>query len=84
MAMCCVRARGPTASPGPLTAREILVLALVWQGLTDQDIADRLCYSEGTVGQYLACIFWKLGVHKRADACRRALAEGYDLHDENS
>lgn len=84
MGPMCVREREPTANPEPLTALEIRLLVLIWRGHTDQEIADLLCYSEGTVGQYLVRIFDKLGVHRRFDACRRALTEGYDLHDRKS
>jgi ATP/maltotriose-dependent transcriptional regulator MalT len=64
-------AAGPAAR-GDLTAREIEILRLVADQLTNKDIADRLFVSVRTVHAHLRSIFRKLGVTSRAAAGRRA------------
>ena len=68
--------RAPTpprgAGAGGLTAREVEVLGLVAEGLTNRAIAERLVLSENTVIRHVANIFRKLGVHSRAAAVARA------------
>jgi DNA-binding NarL/FixJ family response regulator len=51
-----------------LSRREHEVLALVGAGLTNSEIAMRLCVAESTVKRHLASIFMKLGVHSRMEA----------------
>jgi DNA-binding CsgD family transcriptional regulator len=51
-----------------LTAREIDVLHLVADGLSNAEIADRLVLSERTVHAHLRSIFDKLGVNSRTAA----------------
>ena len=53
---------------GDLTRREIDILRLVAQGLSNSDIAGRLYISEKTVRNHLTSIFDKLGVDSRARA----------------
>ena len=48
-----------------LTDRERSVVALVAQGLSNRDVAERLCISETTVRHHLTSIFDKLGVSNR-------------------
>ncbi len=48
-----------------LTPRERDVIALIAEGLTNKQIADRLFVSEATVGHHLGSIFNKLGVANR-------------------
>ena len=48
-----------------LTAKEIQVATLVWQGLTNKDIAGVLTTSEQVVKNYLRTAFDKLGVWTR-------------------
>jgi DNA-binding NarL/FixJ family response regulator len=60
----------------PLTRREVDVLRLLADGLTNRSIAGRLFISEKTVGTHVAHIFEKLDVHTRVDAARRAQALG--------
>ncbi len=59
----------PTAPPGcggaPLTERELEVLGLMRQGLTNKQIAERLGVSVNTVKKHLAHTFDKRGLHSR-------------------
>jgi len=66
------------ASPDPadLSAREIEVLRLVADGLTDPQVAQRLYLSPRTVGHHLTSIYRKLGVPSRAAASREAVERG--------
>ena len=50
-----------------LTAKEIQVATLVWQGLTNKDIAGVLITSEQVVKNYLRTAFDKLGVWTRLE-----------------
>jgi DNA-binding NarL/FixJ family response regulator len=52
----------------PLSHREKEALALVATGLTNREIAARLCVSENTVKTHLASAFGKLGVRSRLEA----------------
>ena len=61
----------------PLTDREMDVLKLVAQGLTNQEIADRLVISEGTVRTHVSNILSKLHLANRTQAALYALREGY-------
>ena len=60
----------------PLTAREIEVLDLVAQGLSNKAIALRLGISDQTVKFHIAAIFGKLGITNRTEAARTALRKG--------
>jgi pimeloyl-ACP methyl ester carboxylesterase len=51
-----------------LSARERAVLALLTEGLSNADIADRLSVSEKTVRNHVSNVFDKLGVWSRAQA----------------
>jgi len=53
--------------------REIEVLHLVAQGLTDASVAAQLYISPRTVSQHLRSIYAKLGVSSRAGATRFAV-----------
>ncbi len=50
-----------------LTAKEVQVATLVWQGLTNKDIARVLITSEQVVKNYLRTTFDKLGVWTRLE-----------------
>ncbi|HEX5504853.1 MAG TPA: LuxR C-terminal-related transcriptional regulator [Thermomicrobiales bacterium] len=65
-------AAGP-AYPAGLSAREVEVLRLVAEGLTDAQVAERLFLSPRTVGQHLRSVYNKLGVENRAAATRFAV-----------
>jgi LuxR family maltose regulon positive regulatory protein len=56
----------------PLSDREIEVLELLAEGLSNPEIAQRLFVSLPTVKSHTRNIYGKLGVHKRKDAVARA------------
>lgn len=60
-----------------LTEREMQVLRLVAQGLTNQEIAARLFISERTVRNYVSNILGKLHLANRVQATLYALREGW-------
>jgi len=61
---------------GPLTPREIEVLELLSEGLSNKAIAGRLGISDQTVKFHVASICGKLGAANRTDAVRRAIRRG--------
>ena len=61
--------------PAGLSVREVEVLALVAQGLTDGEVAERLVLSIRTVHAHLTSIYNKLGVNSRVAATRFALEQ---------
>jgi len=62
----------PVPASSPLTAREQDVLALVADGLSNREIAEKLVFSLGTVKWYVNQIYSKLGVGSRTQAVARA------------
>jgi len=60
----------------PLSGREIEVLRLISEGLTNQEIAVKLVLSPGTVKAHTNSIFGKLNVHSRTQAVSAARALG--------
>jgi NarL family two-component system response regulator LiaR len=60
----------------PLTVREVDVLKLVAQGLTNQEIAEKLVISERTVRTHVSHILDKLHLANRTQAALYALREG--------
>lgn len=60
----------------PLSQREGEVLALVGEGLTNREIAEKLIVSPGTVKTYLQRILEKLHLNNRAEAMAYALKRG--------
>ena len=60
----------------PLSERELEVLELIAQGLTNAQIASRLTLSMNTVKAHTGNIYGKLGVHSRTQAVARARALG--------
>jgi predicted ATPase/DNA-binding NarL/FixJ family response regulator len=62
----------PKDSAG-LSGRELEVLRLVAEGLTDPQVAERLYLSPRTVGFHLRSIYRKLGVPSRAAAAKAAV-----------
>jgi len=60
----------------PLSERELEVLQLIAEGLTNPEIASRLFLSLNTVKAHARNIYGKLGVHSRTQAVARASALG--------
>jgi DNA-binding CsgD family transcriptional regulator len=71
-----VPSRPSGAGPGGLTARELEVLGLVADGLSNREIGERLFISQKTAGRHVSNLFAKLGAHTRAQAARLALERG--------
>jgi DNA-binding NarL/FixJ family response regulator len=59
--------------PDDLTAREVEVLSLVAQGLSDPQIADQLVISPRTVNAHVTSIYRKIQVSSRSAATRYAI-----------
>lgn len=74
----------PPAPPDPdgaplveaVTTRELEVLELVAEGLSNKAVAERLRISDQTVKFHMASIIGKLGAGNRTDAVRRAARRG--------
>lgn len=64
----------PTSDP--LTARELDILKCVAQGMTNQEIAEKLVVSERTVRTHVSNILGKLHLANRTQAALYALREG--------
>jgi DNA-binding NarL/FixJ family response regulator len=62
--------RAPTYEP--LSERELDVLRLIGEGLSNRSIGDRLALAEGTVKNYVSTILAKLHAANRTDAARLA------------
>jgi DNA-binding NarL/FixJ family response regulator len=68
---------GDSLGPAPaLSPRERQVLELLARGHTNREIADRLVLSVKTVETHRARLSDKLGLHRRADLVRLAIALG--------
>lgn len=59
-----------------LTEREVEVLRLVVEGLSNQEIADRLLVAPGTIKSHVKNIYGKLHVSSRVAATQKALRHG--------
>ncbi|GLW29637.1 LuxR family transcriptional regulator [Actinoplanes regularis] len=72
--------RGPQrwtrGNPAELTRREVEVLGLVQQGLSNVEIAERLFLSTKTVHHHVSAILRKLGVSRRGQAAAEAARLG--------
>lgn len=66
----------------PLTEREVVVLKLIAQGLSNQEIADKLVISEWTVRTHVRNILGKLHLANRIQAALYALREGLASLDD--
>ena len=60
----------------PLSEREIEVLQLIADGLTNREIANKLFLSLNTVKVHTRNIYGKLGAHHRTDAVVKARTLG--------
>lgn len=63
-----------------LSTREIEVLHKLALGLRNQDIAEALFLSEGTIKNYISTIYSKLNVSGRREAARKARDSGIMDH----
>ena len=68
-----VKASPPPTYPDGLTAREVEVLCLVAQGLTNEQVAEELVISRRTVNTHLTSIYGKIHVSSRSAATRYAI-----------
>jgi DNA-binding NarL/FixJ family response regulator len=59
-----------------LSARELEVLSLAAEAMSNSQIASRLYISEGTVKRHLTNVYSKLGVSSRIEAINKALRAG--------
>jgi DNA-binding NarL/FixJ family response regulator len=66
----------PEPYPAGLSAREVDVLRLVADGMTNAEVAKDLFLSSRTVDWHLSSIYRKLGLHSRAEATRFAAEHG--------
>jgi DNA-binding CsgD family transcriptional regulator len=64
--------RATAANPAGLTGRQVEVLGLLAEGLTDAEIAARLSLSAKTVGHHVSALLAKLGVGSRGQAVTAA------------
>jgi two-component system nitrate/nitrite response regulator NarL len=63
-----------------LTAREAEVIALINDGLSNQQIARRLCIEVPTVKNHVHSILDKLGASSRSEAAARARKVAWNVH----
>ncbi|MFL7809687.1 MAG: response regulator [Anaerolineae bacterium] len=70
------RPSGPPPGGEELTEREVEVLSLVAQGLSNQEIADQLVVSERTVRKHVSNILGKLHLANRTQATLYAIQTG--------
>jgi DNA-binding CsgD family transcriptional regulator len=66
-------ARAGSRDPGILTRREVEVLGLVGEGLSNREIAERLFLSRKTVEHHVARVLAKLSLRSRAEAAAYAV-----------
>lgn len=64
--------RTTRANPAGLTRRQLDVLTLLGEGLTNAEIAQRLVVSTRTVEHHVAAVLMKVGARTRREAARRA------------
>ena len=64
--------RATRDNPAGLTSRQLTVLALLAEGRTNAEIAERLVVSVRTVDHHVAAVLAKLGVRSRREAAEAA------------
>jgi two-component system, NarL family, response regulator LiaR len=73
---------GDQPTPEPLTEREVEVLQLVAQGISNQEISERLVISDATVRTHIGNILNKLHLANRVQAALYALRKGLSSLDD--
>lgn len=68
---------GILTHPNPLSPQEKAVLKEVAKGASNQEIADRLFLSNGTIRNYMSAILTKLDAENRTEAARIAQEKGW-------
>jgi NarL family two-component system response regulator LiaR len=76
------RPSGLPPTEEPLTEREVEVVQLVAQGMSNQEIAERLTITERTVRAHVSSILSKLHLANRTQAALYALKEGLASLDD--
>ena len=56
-----------------ISSREYEVLKLIREGLSNQQIADRLFVSENTIKKHVSNLFFKMDVQRRTEAVKKAI-----------
>lgn len=67
---------GPAPNPFALSQREMEVLHLLVDGLSNQEIADKLCLGTETIKTHMRHIMRKLSVSDRTQAAIKAMRQG--------
>ena len=67
---------GTRANPAGLTPRQVQVLVLVAEGLSNVEIADRLCISVKTAEHHVSAVILRLEVQTRREAAAVARSRG--------
>ena len=68
---------GILTHPNPLSSQEQAVLKEVAKGASNQEIADRLFLSNGTIRNYMSSILTKLDAENRTEAAKIAQERGW-------
>ena len=68
---------GILTHPNPLSSQEKAVLKEVAKGASNQEIADRLFLSNGTIRNYMSAILTKLDAENRTEAAKIAQERGW-------
>ena len=68
---------GILTHPNPLSSQEQAVLKEVAKGASNQEMADRLFLSNGTIRNYMSAILTKLNAENRTEAAKIAQEKGW-------
>lgn len=71
-------------TPAGLSTREVEVLALITQGLSNKEIAEKLVVSVNTLKSHIRQAYRKIDVTTRSQAVSWAITHGFAPPDENS
>lgn len=77
------RIKKPVKREEELAPRDVEILTFVAQGLTNQEIADRIDISEKTVRNRLSLVFKQLHLNNRTEAALYALRKGLTDSDQD-